>query len=332
LRFAPIASGCWYKCWSWISDWSFWPLESPVADRFPIEAHTMATMLALLFGPLLLQAPAGQPQRLKSSSELVVLSVTVVDRRSGYVAGLGREAFTVYDDGTPQQLSFFDDANIPVTAGLVIDTSISMYRRRDAIVAAGSSFVESSHPEDELFTVHFNERVWPGLPDGQLFTSDREVLRRALSQMVPRGRTALFDGLQLALNRLGQGQCTKKVLIVVSDGGDNASKAKFEEVLATALRTNAVIYTVTIPDQYEKEDRPDVLRKLASVTGGEAFFLRSVSDITPTFQRIARDIRSGYIIGYVPPSPAAGYHAIRVVVQPPDRRKVTVRARAGYQK
>jgi Ca-activated chloride channel homolog len=292
----------------------------------------MATILALLFGLLLLQAPAGQPQRLTSSSELVVLSVTVVDRRSGYVAGLGRDAFTVYEDGTPQQVSFFGDADIPVTAGLVIDTSISMRRRRDAIVAAGSSFVDSSHPEDELFTVHFNERVWPGLPAGQLFTSDREVLRTALAQMAPRGRTALFDGLQLALNRLAQGQCQKKVLIVVSDGGDNASTATFEEVLATALRMDAVIYTVTIRDQYETEDRPDVLRRLASVTGGEAFFLRNVSDISRTFQRIARDIRNGYMIGYVPPSPGAGYHAIRVVVQPPDRRKVAVRARSGYRK
>jgi VWFA-related protein len=95
---------------------------------------------------------------------------------------------------------------------------------------------------------------------------------------------------------------------------------------------DAVIYTVTIPDQYETEDRPDVLRRLASVTGGEAFFLRNVSDISRTFQRIARDIRNGYMIGYVPPSPGAGYHAIRVVVQPPDRRKVAVRARSGYRK
>ena len=271
------------------------------------------------------------PHRFTSSSELVVLHVTVLDRKSGYVSGLTRDAFTVYEDGAAQPVGFFEDADIPVTVGLVIDSSISMHRHRDAIVAAGTTFVESSHDDDELFTMYFNEHVWPGLPDGQLFSNNRELLRQSFAQMRTRGQTALFDGLQAALTRLEQGHSQKKVLIVVSDGGDNASKAKFDDVLQAALRMDAVIYAVSIPDQYETEARPDVLKKLASVTGGEAHFVRNMSQVTSTFERIARDIRSGYVIGYTP-SAGKGYHAVRVSVQSPGRRNLTVRARSGYQK
>jgi Ca-activated chloride channel homolog len=289
--------------------------------------------LAIVLGPLLLQAAPAQPARLASSSELVVLHVTVVDRKAGFVAGLTRDRFTVREDGTPLPVSFFETADLPVTAGLVIDSSISMYRRRDAIVEAGISFVNASRPDDELFTIHFNEHVWPGLPSGQLFTSDRAVLRQALTRMRARGQTALFDGIQEALSRLAQGRCSKKVLIVMSDGGDNASKATFEEVLTTALRMDAVIYTLSIRDQYDTDARPDVLKKLATVTGGKAFVARRLSDVSAMLDRIARDIRSGYILGYVPPPSGAGYHAIRVTVEPPDRdRKLSVRARSGYRR
>ena len=272
------------------------------------------------------------PARFTSSSELVVLHVTVLDRKSGYVSGLTRDAFTVYEDGAAQPVGFFEDADIPVTVGLVIDSSISMHRHRDAIVAAGTTFVESSHDDDELFTIYFNEHVWPGLPDGQLFTNNRELLRQSFAQMRTRGQTALFDGLQAALTRLERGHSQKKVLIVVSDGGDNASKAKFDDVLQAALRMDAVIYAVSIPDQYETEARPDVLKKLAAVTGGEAHFPRNMSQVTSTFERIARDIRSGYVIGYTPPPAGKGYRAVRVAVQSPGRRSLTVRARSGYQK
>lgn len=289
----------------------------------------MPILVSLVLGLLMLEAPPAQ--RFTSSSELVVLHVTVLDRKSGFISGLSRDAFTVYEEGSPQPVSFFESADTPVTVGLVIDSSISMQRRREAIVAAGTSFISSSRPDDELFTVHFNERVWPGLPAGQTFTSDRETLRQALAQIVTRGQTALFDGLAAALATLGEGRCQKKVLIVVSDGGDNASRSKFEEILATALRMDAVIYAVSLQDQYDPDARPDVLRKLASVTGGEAFFVRNLSQASGVFDRIARDIRSGYIIGYVPGG-AGGYRPIRVAVRSADGRKLMVRARSGYQR
>jgi VWFA-related protein len=290
-------------------------------------------MLLVLFSLLFLQEPAAtEPPRFTSRSDLVVLHVSVLDRKRGYVSGLTREAFTVHEDGRPQAIEFFEAADSPVTVGLAIDSSISMQRRRDAVIAAGVSFARSGRPDDEMFTINFNERVWPGLPDGRQFTSDPEELRLALLRSGARGKTALFDGLHAGLTQLEGGHRQKKVLIVVSDGGDNASTLGFDDVLAAALRMDAVIYTVSIDDPYDREARPDVLRKLAASTGGEAFFLRTASEATSIFERISRDIRSGYTIGYAPAGSAGhvGYRAIKVDVRPPDGRKLTVRARSGY--
>lgn len=289
-------------------------------------------MLPLLFWLLAAQSPAAEQPRLKSSAELVVLNVTVVDGRSQYVAGLPREAFAIFEDNRLQPLGFFSTSDIPATVGLVIDNSTSMMRRREAIVAAGVSFAAASHPDDELFTINFNENVWPGLPSGQLFTSDRAELELALRTMRTRGQTAFFDGVQAGLKHLGKGQRQKKVLVVVSDGGDNASRSTFDSVLEEALRMDAVIYTVSIRDEYDTEGRPELLRRIAAATGGEAFFLRSLKEVAGTFDRIAREIRSGYMLGYAPEPGTAGFRAIKVRVQPPDSRRLVVRCRSGYQR
>ena len=287
-------------------------------------------MLPFLVWLVLGQAPAAAPQRLTSASELVVLNVTVLDKKA-HVPDLPREAFAIFEDGKPQPLGFFASADLPSTVGLVIDSSISMHRRREAVIAAGSSFADSSHPDDELFTVNFNERVWPGLPPGQLFTSDRGELRRALASMTTRGQTAFYDGVSTALRHLEKGSRQKKVLIVVSDGGDNVSRTTFDEVLRTALRMDAVIYTISIRDEYDSEGRPDVLKKLAAATGGEAFFLRHSKEVAPAFERIARDIRSGYTLGYTPDPGRTGYRAVKVLVKS-SNRDLTVRCRSGYQR
>jgi VWFA-related protein len=289
-------------------------------------------MLPFLLWLIAAQAQATEPAPLKSRSELVVLNVTVVDEDSRHVAGLPREAFAIFEDNRPQPLRFFESSDTPATVGLVIDNSTSMSRRRQAIVAAGVSFAAASHPDDELFTINFNENVWPGLPAGQHFTSDREELARALHTMQTRGMTAFYDGLRSALRHLERGQRQKKVLVVVSDGGDNASRSTFDTVLQEALRMDAVIYTISIYDEYDKEGRPDLLRRIAAATGGEAFFLRGVKEIDRTFARIARDIRSGYILGYTPEPGAAGFRAVKVRVQPSDNRRLAVRCRSGYQR
>jgi Ca-activated chloride channel homolog len=286
-----------------------------------------AVMVACLFS--MVQDPQGRAV-FSSRSELVVIHATVTDRKSGFVAGLPREAFTVYEDGVPQPIGFFENADSPATVGLVIDSSGSMQTRRDSVVAAGMAFALSSHPDDEMFTINFNEKVWPGLPPPQRFTSDRQELREALLRSSSRGLTALFDAIRTALTQLESGHQQKKVLVLVSDGGDNASQTRFSEVLDAALRMNAVIYAIGLFDQYDRDASPRLLRQLAAATGGEAFFPNSPGEVTRVLERIARDIRSGYTIGYAPASARAGYRAIKVEVRPADHRKVAVRARTGY--
>ena len=284
---------------------------------------------------LMTVAPAAgtqDPQRpgatFSSRADLVVLHVTVLDRKSGFVAGLPREAFTVYEDGRPQKIAFFRNEDTPVTAGLVIDGSTSMHRKRDAVIAAGLAFAQSSHPDDQLFTIHFNERVWYGLPQGQPFTSDLEALRAALHRVTARGRTAFFDALALALEHVEGGQRQKKILIVLSDGGDNASTRRFADVREAVRRSDTVIYTIGMADQYSEGADPDVLKELARATGAEAYFPDDIGELTGMLQRIARDIRSGYTIGYVPSHPSKGFRAIKVDVA--SDRKLVVRARSGY--
>jgi len=207
-----------------------------------------------------------------------------------------------------------------------------MARRREAVIAAGLAFAESSHPDDELFTINFNERVWRGLPDGQPFTRDRAELRQALLRSTARGQTALFDALTAALGHLDGGSCARKILLVVSDGGDNASRARFEDVLDAALRHDVVIYTIGVADANDGDARPEVLKKLSEVTGGEAFFPKSNAQIGPVLERIAHDIRSSYTLGYVPDGGHRDGVArrIRVDVHSGDRRKLAVRARTLF--
>ena len=288
-------------------------------------------MIGLLVGLLLAQDP---PQRaaFASRSELVVLRVSVVDRRAGFVSGLPRESFAVHEDGRPQPIQFFENEDTPVTIGLVIDSSGSMQPRRDSVIAAGMAFAGSSHPADELFTLNFNEKVWPGLPPDQPFTTDHQDLRQALNRSTARGQTALFDAIATGLRRLDEGHRTRKVLVVVSDGADNASHTHFDEVLDAALRKDVVIYTIGIYDRHDREAKPHLLRQLAGATGGEAFFPSALEDVTRTLERVARDIRSGYTVGYVPPAGADGprRRQVRVDVRSPDGRKLTVRARTAY--
>ena len=294
--------------------------------------------IALLFGLLSLTQAAVRAQETQtravfsSRSELVALHVSVVDRKADFVAGLPREAFIVYEDGKEQKIAFFENSDTPVTAGLIIDNSGSMTRTREAVIDAGIAFSQASHPAAEMFVVHFNERVWPGLVPPENFTTDREHLRLALLRSTARGQTALFDALLTGLTRLEGGRHQKKVLVVISDGGDNASRTRFEDVLARALRMDALIYSVGLYDQYDRDANPDLLRKLARSTGAEAFFPRRPSDVGPILDRIARELRSGYTIGYVPTVSLtrAGYRTIEVEVRAPDGRKLNARARSGY--
>jgi VWFA-related protein len=275
---------------------------------------------------------ACQEPTFSSRSDVVLVHVTVRDRRGRLVPDLDRGAFAVHEEGTPQTVTYFSSADSPVTVGLVIDNSGSMMPKREAVIAAGLAFARASHPQDELFTINFADTLWPGLPAGVPFTSDLDVLRAALRSVGARGKTALYDAIDAALRHQARGAARKKTLIVISDGGDNASTISLDEVLAAARRHDALIYTIGLYNSLDRDARPGVLKQLARDTGGEAYFPDRVDETTGILERIALEIRRGYTLGYVPTNTALDgrYRRIRVVVSAPGQGRLKVRARAGY--
>jgi VWFA-related protein len=264
-----------------------------------------------------------------TSSELVVLPVVVMDRPDHYVSDLSADQFAVYD--RPVEVQFFSSEDTPVTAGLIIDASSSMRRRVGDVVAAATAFANASNPDDELFAMFFNDEVYDAIADRRFVpAADLDGLNRALLALNPQGRTSLYDALVAGLDRLALGSRPRKVLLLISDGGDNASAASRNRVLDGARRSNAAIYTIGLFDDFDPDRNPGLLKTLAESTGGERYLPRSAGPLLQACQHIAREIRSGYTIGYVPPDRDGAFHRVRVEVKPRDGRKYNVRTRPGY--
>jgi len=262
------------------------------------------------------------------SSELVVLPVVVTDKQGRYISDLDRERFIVFDNGRRVPIEIFTNEDAPVTIGLVIDASGSMRLKMAEVVTAALAFARSSHPQDEVFAIRFNDDVQNVIRDRPfLLAQDLGPLNVALRSMRPEGRTALYDALTAGIDQLALGSRGRKVLVVISDGGDNASEASLDHVLARARESNAAIYTIGLFDDGDLDKNPGVLKSLARATGGERFLPRSP---VQACERIAREIRSGYTIGYVPPDRDGNYHRVRVDVQPSPSQKITIRTRPGY--
>ena len=312
---------------------------SRAGERGAAKAFALPTLLLIALmgyaGPQTSAAPQDhdwESLRISVDVAWVVLHATVSDRKGGFVSNLGEGDFEVYEDGVAQPIRLFKNEDVPVTVGLVVDHSTSMRPRIAEVTAATRAFVRSSNREDEMFVVNFNEKVYLGLPGALRFTDSSAELGDAIATTPIRGMTALYDAVAKGLEGLQAGSRDKKVLIVVSDGGDNASARSLAEVMTMAGQSSAVIYTVGIFQAEDKERNLGVLKSLAQATGGEAFLPDELPEVTAVCERIARDIRHQYTIGYEPINPAhdGTYHAIRVVAQAKGHREMSVRTRTGY--
>jgi Ca-activated chloride channel family protein len=270
-----------------------------------------------------------QPTYQASSSELVVLPVVVTDRAGAYVSGLTIDQFVVYDNGRRQPVSFFSTEDTPVSVAVVIDASGSMRLKIGQVMAATMAFARASNPDDELFVIEFNDRVRDAA-DRAIPARDPAALEAALWTLKPTGQTALYDALLVGLNRLERASWPRKILIAVSDGGDNASRARLDEVVAQARRSNVTIYTIGLFDRGAPDTNPDVLEQIAEATGGQRHLPASPGPLMTACQRIAREIRSGYTLGYIPPDRDGAFHLVRVAVEGPTARTMRVRTRPGY--
>lgn len=305
----------------------------------------MMTLIAsvaffMSFSPALPALPAlpavpALPAQFRASSELVVLHVSVRDRRGRYVTGLTKDAFTVIDDAKPQTLEMFSADDVPASVGFLIDNSNSMRPSRERVIASAVEFARHSHPQDEIFVLTFNEEVRRAFGPTMVEQMDSAVFARAMSEaIVARGMTAIYDGLGAGLSRLENARHTRQVLIVVSDGGDNASRIRRNDIVKRVHDSDATVYTVALIDPLVPDGNPRLLQQLARATGGESYEPRQADDVPDAFERIARDIRNAYTLAYIPTKKdddePGRRRAVKVYVRSGDGRVLTVRARDGY--
>jgi Ca-activated chloride channel family protein len=262
---------------------------------------------------------------------LVLLDVSVTSR-DGLVAGLTKDEFRVFDDGHPVEISSFANNDVPVTVGILVDESRSMLPKRQDVLTAAETFIQASNRKDEVFVLNFNDTVKRGLPKGTMFSDDIRQLRAALLRGQPEGKTALNDAVVDGLQQLELGKRDKKTLIVISDGGDNASRTTRAEMLDRVEKSAATIYTIGLFDYGDPDRDPGILKRLAKMTGGQAYFPESPSGMIPVCRAIATAIRTRYTLGFRPPEPVAKspHRRIRVEASAAGYGRLEVRTRAGY--
>jgi Ca-activated chloride channel family protein len=273
-----------------------------------------------------------EPFKLSTTAELVLLDVSVESQTGAHISGLTKNDFRVFEDGKLQTVSHFANEDVPVTAGLVIDMSGSMRAKRAEVATSALALIGASNPSDEIFVVHFSDGVSLGLPDGIPFTGDLTLLRSALWRGTPQGRTALNDALVLALAHLERGRRDRRTLVLVSDGGDNSSVHKVDEVMRMVLESRATIYTIGVFDESDPDRNPALLRRLADISGGESFLKVQLDEVMGICRRIASDIRARYTIGYIPvrSGESGSLRKIKVTASTAGGHKLVVHTRTGY--
>jgi len=282
------------------------------------------------------QAQAGH--RIKSDVDLVVLHVTVADDHGQFVPNLQEDNFRVFEQNVEQKISYFSRQDIPVTMGLIIDNSGSMREKREQVAVAAMTFVRTSNPQDEAFVVNFNDEYY--LDTEGDFTNDQKDLNDALSRIDTRGSTALYDALIGSLAHVKKGHKDKRVLLVITDGDDDASQKTLEDAMRAAEESTATIYTIGVfsEDDRQHEKRmvrhsKKVLQEIAEATGGLAYFPDNLNEVTPICEQVAKEIRNQYTIGYYPTNTAKDgtFRSVQLKVIPPNGRgKLFLRTRTGY--
>jgi Ca-activated chloride channel homolog len=260
----------------------------------------------------------------------VILHATVVDQQYHLIPNLDRAAFSVFEDGVKQTITSFHREDVPVEMGIVIDNSGSMREKSDRVNQAVLNLVRESNPQDEIFVVNFSQDPYLD----QDFTSNVNLVDAALQKVSMQGSTALYDAIVASSVHLKNNrQLDNKVLLVITDGRDNASRETLQEARLRLQEQNGpTLYAIgLLGSGLEARDR-ETLTSLAESTGGAAFFPASVDELDQISRTIGHDIRSRYAIGYRSTNASQGgkYRTIQVQAQAIPPRQLTVRTRKGY--
>ena len=275
----------------------------------------------------------GKPISVKT--DLVTLTLTVTDLYGRYVSGLDKKAFTIFDNNEEQEITYFSDADAPISVGILFDVSGSMSgekigKSRKAL----EKFINTSHPSDEYFLIAFNSRAQLLLDR----TRDGDAVLKKLTLVQTKGNTALYDACYLGVERVTRGSRQKKAMLIISDGQDNASRYNFGEVRRLMKESDVVVYAVGILDGRDAGSTAGMqgqsfLDELASVTGGKSFYPQTDVELDEIFEKIALELRHQYSIGYTPKdfAPDGKWHKVKTKIKPPrGLPRLTVRGREGY--
>ena len=265
-----------------------------------------------------------------TETRLVPLSVTVQDKSGHLVTNLTQSAFQVYENGVLQPLKVFKREDVPVSLGLIIDNSGSMRDKRAKVAAAALDLVKDSNPSDEVFIVNFNDEAFL---DAE-FTNDTTKMEQALSKIDSRGGTAMRDAIRMSIDHLKEGaKRDKKVLLVVTDGNDNASIIQLENLVKEAQNSGVLIYAIGLLTEEERTEAKKAKRSLDALTeatGGEAFYPKELADVDRIAHQVAHDLRNQYSLAYSPINQKldGSYRQIKVTINAPGHP--IARTRSGY--
>lgn len=296
-----------------------------------IDRRRLLALLAI--APVGLTA-AEEPQDpvFSVDTNLVVLHVTVADKDDQIITDLVEEDFRIYEDGQPQQINLFRREDVPVSVGILVDNSGSMRDKRLKVNAAAVDFVKQSNPEDEIFIVNFNDEAFLDAD----FTNNVDRMQDALQRIDSRGGTAFYDAVQMSLDHMKKkAKRDKRVLLVVSDGEDNASRAELENLVRELQEqeSQTIVYAIGLLSEEEKRSAKRAqraIRYVSRATGGPAYFPTTVDEVSSLTRRIAFDIRNQYTLTYsAPQNKPAGFREVRVELQG-KAKKNQVRHRPGY--
>ena len=309
--------------------------QTQPAQSQPTQSQTPESQSAAPPAPPARSTPQQNPNEngtfvIRKDVDEVLLHASVVDEKQHIVTNLDKSAFTVYEDGKPQNIISFHHEDIPVAMGIVIDNSGSMREKRAKVNQAALNLVRSSNPQDEVFVVNFNDEIFID----QDFTNDLLKLKEALEKIDARGGTALYDAVVASAENFKGARLERRVIFVVTDGEDNSSREHLEEAVKQLQEENGPsVYAIGILGEEEHPKRAKrALEIIAQRTGGLAFFPKTLDEVDEISRQVAHDIRNQYTIGYKPTNPrtSGGFRQIRVEAKVKGHSKMVVRTKSGY--
>jgi Ca-activated chloride channel homolog len=277
-------------------------------------------------------------ETIKIDTELVQLDVTVIDQLNNPIFGLDKNDFTVYEDKVKQQIESVNREEIPISFGIVIDTSGSMRNRLQTITDASVALIKQKRPEDEGFVVQF--KAEPEIV--QPFTTDDGDLQSALDELYTSGPTALLDAIIHSSDYASKnGKQRRKAIVVISDGLEKNSAVKEKEVIAAIKENEVQLYMIGFVEEGEptspfvktaSQKAKDLLENLANDSGGRAFFPKSLSEIPAIAAQIAKGLRTQYVVSYYPANTARDgtFRIVQVEVNNKNNLPMVARSRVGY--